>query len=74
VLEPQTSNVTRLTVRVHGDYRSRNAIMQHLRAMLMRPVHSVMERKQLRNLKQRAEGLASTMLPKPAQLTTTLNA
>jgi proline iminopeptidase len=59
VLEPQTSKVTRLIVRVRGDYVLPKSMVPHLRTMFIRPIHSFMERKQLENLKTRAENFSA---------------
>lgn len=57
VLEPIGSEATRLTVRVRADYEP------DLRMAFTRPVlglvHEAMERRQLRNLRRRAEGRAA---------------
>ena len=65
VLEPQTSNVTRMITRARADYRSNKTITPHLRAFLSRPVHSFMQRKQLVNLKRRSENLRAQMPKEP---------
>ncbi|HSE42346.1 MAG TPA: hypothetical protein VLH08_16390 [Acidobacteriota bacterium] len=59
VLEPQTSNVTRLIVRARGDYALPKALVPHLRTMFIRPIHAIMEKKQLQNLKKRAESFSA---------------
>jgi proline iminopeptidase len=63
-LEPQTVNITRLIVRVRGDYVLPNALVPHLRNLFIRPVHQYMEKKQLQNLKIRAENSSTTSLGK----------
>ncbi|MCI0447087.1 hypothetical protein L0152_28260, partial [bacterium] len=59
VLEPQTSEVTRLIVRVRSDYHLPKQMMPHLQTFFFKSVHPFMEKKQLQNLKLRAENLAS---------------
>jgi proline iminopeptidase len=63
-LEQQTATITRLIVRVRGDYVLPKALVPHLRMMFIRPVHEFMEKKQLQNLKMRAESFSMTMLEK----------
>jgi hypothetical protein len=57
VLEPQTSNVTRLITRARADYQATKMVAPYMRSLLTRPVHFLMQRKQLINLRQRAENL-----------------
>jgi proline iminopeptidase len=61
ILEPQTATVTRLIVRARGDYVLPKSMVPHLRTMFIRPIHSFMERKQLQNLKNRAESFSESM-------------
>jgi hypothetical protein len=60
VLEPQTSHVTRLIVRVRSDYHLPKQMMPHLQTFFFRSVHPFMEKKQLQNLKLRAENMTSS--------------
>ena len=57
-LEPQTSEITRLIVRARADYRLPKQMIAHLRTFFFKSVHSFMEKKQLENLKLRAEKMA----------------
>ena len=66
-LEPQTTEVTRLIVRVRGDYVLPKALIPHLRQMIIRPIHTFMERKQLQNLKMRAENLTTIVQKEKSQ-------
>ena len=55
VLEPQTPDITRLIVRARADFHSQHRYKARLQTLLAGRVHSFMEKKQLRNLKKRAE-------------------
>lgn len=55
VVEAQTPSVTRLIVRATADCRTKHKHADRLRTMFMGHIHNFMERKQLRNLKRRAE-------------------
>jgi hypothetical protein len=55
VLEPQTNEVTRLLVRVRADFHPGGGYTTTLRKILAGQVHNFMEKKQLQNLKKRAE-------------------
>jgi hypothetical protein len=71
VLEPQTSEVTRLIVRVRSDYHLPKQMMPHLQTFFFKSVHPFMEKKQLQNLKLRAESFDSShvgLLPKTAKV------
>jgi hypothetical protein len=57
VLEPQTNGITRLIVRARADYDFKKQIILQLRTLVMKSAHSFMERKQLQNLKSRAENM-----------------
>ena len=61
VLEPIGEDATRLVVRVRADYQP--GPMMALVAPIMRAVHEVMERQQLRNLRRRAEAAAAPGAP-----------
>jgi proline iminopeptidase len=52
-LEPIGADATRLVVRVRGDYEP--GVKMAVMAPVMRTLHEVMERRQLRNLRRRAE-------------------
>jgi len=60
ILEPQTSEVTRLIVRVRSDYHLPKQMMPHLQTFFFKSVHPFMEKKQLQNLKLRAENMSSS--------------
>ena len=55
VLEPQTPAVTRLIVRARADFNPNGSYTAGLRTLLAGRVHNFMEKKQLQNLKKRAE-------------------
>ncbi len=55
VLEPQTPRATRLIVRARGDFHAPTASALQIRSMFMGSIHNFMERRQLKNLKRRAE-------------------
>jgi hypothetical protein len=59
VLEPQTSDITRLIVRARADFHLTKKVVTNLRTAIRKSVHSFMERKQLQNLKSRAENMVS---------------
>lgn len=59
ILEPQTSKVTRLIVRVRSDHHLPKQMMPHLQTFFFKSVHPFMEKKQLQNLKLRAENISS---------------
>lgn len=57
-LEPQTPTVTRLIVRARADFHPLHKYTSELRTMLVGRVHNFMEKKQLQNLKMRAEQIS----------------
>jgi pimeloyl-ACP methyl ester carboxylesterase len=61
VLEPVGTAGTRLRVRVRAEYEP--SLLASLLRPLLGALHEVMERKQLRTLKQRVESDAATLLP-----------
>jgi hypothetical protein len=61
ILEPQTREVTRLIVRARVDFRGPSKKSLYLRAKIMPYVHYLMQRKQLQNLKRRAETMQRTV-------------
>jgi hypothetical protein len=54
VLEPNGASATHLVVRVRGDYPGTTGMEVRLAPLLV--LHELMERRQLHNLKARAEG------------------
>jgi hypothetical protein len=54
-LQPQTEDTTRLIVRARLDYSESGTWKGHFRTLFMERFHAFMERKQLENIKIRAE-------------------
>jgi hypothetical protein len=62
VLDPQTPEITRLIVRARADYHLNKHVAPKLRTVVLKSVHSFMEKKQLQNLKSRAENIVSVSI------------